>query len=375
MENLKEVIVVKLNELIKEGHEVKQKCYKNSYGSKGYLSGQDYSAWVQKCRIFINNNCNDQGSIEMFNKLVQGYNRDSLDAYVEMMAMLEAIKDSEDLILYKATNDKTINRKIFISHSSKNKIITDKFANILKRIGVNDNQIYYSSFVETGAKYLDDCFTSITKEFKENEIMVIFMLSREFYASDICLAEMGATWVTTENYIPVILPPLGYDDIKGVIKSTQNGILLTANDISQRLDTLKETIQTYLEIENNLSAPEWTREKDEFINIVKDVQNKNNNIEVKINDIKINQDSITLKLLIENNTKLRYECESAKVHLKLREKKDVVKNIEDWSIQSIVIQSLERITFFVSFKLDEQVKRSEIILEESKAEIVYYPSN
>ena len=363
----------KLDELIEEGIEVHKKCYKSLYGgNKDYIYGEEYNTWMQKCNIFLNKFCLDKDIVEVSKKIVEKKDSSSLGAYMDMMGMLRAIKGSDDILNCDIDNKKR-NRKIFISHSSRNTVITDKFVNMLKKIGVKDNQMYYSSFVETGAKYLDDCFESISKEFKENELMVIFMLSRAFYTSDVCIAEMGAAWVSTENYIPIVLPPLGYDDIKGVIKSTQNGILLTANDISQKLDTLKETIQQYLEIENSISAPEWTREKEEFIKKISEVKYKD--IDIKINDLKIHEDTLTLKLLIENNTKFRYECEGIYVNLKVNGNNNIVKSIDDWSIKSIVIQRLESITFFINIKLDEQVKRSSIIIEESQVELECYQSN
>ena len=38
-------------------------------------------------------------------------------------------------------------------------------------MGIKNSQIYYSSYEETGAKYLEDCFSRIEEEFNENELL------------------------------------------------------------------------------------------------------------------------------------------------------------------------------------------------------------
>ncbi|HDF5578090.1 TPA: hypothetical protein PC790_002460 [Clostridioides difficile] len=189
-------------------------------------------------------------------------------------------------------------KKIFISYSSKNKNISNYLYDLLKKIGVKTNNIYYSSKEETGADYLDNCLESISDEFKNNELLVIFMLSNEFYKSDVCLAEMGARWVTTNQYIPIIIPPLGYSNIRGVLDPMKNSIALTDSNISTKLDKFKSKIEGFLGLDEVIELSEWTTCKDEFINNIQSISSKTKELSKKIVDIKINGNIITYKVII-----------------------------------------------------------------------------
>ncbi len=189
-------------------------------------------------------------------------------------------------------------KKIFISYSSKNENISNYLYDLLKKIGVKTNNIYYSSKEETGADYLDNCLESISDEFKNNELLVIFMLSNEFYKSDVCLAEMGARWVTTNQYIPIIIPPLGYSNIRGVLDPMKNSIALTDSNISTKLDKFKSKIEGFLGLDEVIELSEWTTCKDEFINNIQSISSKTKELSKKIVDIKINGNIITYKVII-----------------------------------------------------------------------------
>lgn len=263
-------------------------------------------------------------------------------------------------------------RKIFISHSSLNRNFTDKFVMLLKRLGIQDEQIYYSSFVETGAQYLDDCFERITKEFRESELMIIFMLSQEFYSSNVCLAEMGATWVSEAKYIPIILPPLDFSDVKGVIKPTQNGIMLCDKELNQKLDGLKETIEKYLNITSIISLSEWNREKDTFIKEIKELSEQDKAITSKLRDINLEDNRCVLKLEIKNNTRSRYRCESLNIRLQLKGGRVIEVKTESWLISSMILQAMETAIVFIEVEIGEKIKKSSIVLDQSQIEVVYY---
>lgn len=262
--------------------------------------------------------------------------------------------------------------KLFISHSSLNRDFTDKFVMLLKRLGIRDEQIYYSSFVETGAEYLDDCFERITKEFRESELMIVFMLSREFYNSNVCLAEMGATWISEVKYIPIILPPLDFSDVKGVIKPTQNGIMLCDKELNQKLDGLKETIEKYLNITNKINLAEWNREKDAFISEIKRLSQQDKAITSSLKDINLESNKCVLKIEIKNNTRLRYRCEGLNIKLQIKDDRIIEMNIESWLISSMVLQAMETAIVFIEMEMEEKIKKSTIALDQSQIEVMCY---
>jgi len=110
--------------------------------------------------------------------------------------------------------------KIFISHSSLDKNIVEELIDILETIGLNSTQIFCSSFEGYGINFGED-FLARIKEELNNEVLVLFLLSNNFYSSPVSLCEMGATWVKTSQHIPILIPPFDFKDIKGVIPLTQ----------------------------------------------------------------------------------------------------------------------------------------------------------
>lgn len=361
-----------LDKLITESEQVKVKCYKTGKYQPDYISGEEYSEWINKCHLVLNNYCKDKSILNEFNKVSKENCYES--EFNSIVGLLKAVNKSYDLL---ENNEKTNkNKKIFVSHCSKDRHITDGFVDLLKIIGVKDNEIYYSSYEETGADYLEDCLDRIKKEFEENELMILFMISRDFYKSKVCLAEMGATWVTSfERYIPIILPPLEYNDIQGVIKGTQNGILLTSNEVKTKLGQLKGKIEEYLDIKDRVSSTEWDRARDKFIKIIKDVQQNSTVLHYNIEDITIYNNRLIAKIYVQNNTKSRIELEEVKINLKVRDTEDIEFAIDDWSVRSVVVQPLESVTFFISFELKDKVRRSDISGKNSKINVLYYEKN
>lgn len=362
-----------IDNLITEGEVIIEKAVTSGlYGIPCY-KGEEYETWISKCMYLMENYFKDTDWYNKFQSASKNAVGNGKEYYDTMIGVLKAIKECNELGVLKEDNIEK-NRKIFVSHCSKNRFVTDKFVNLLKNLGISNTHIYYSSYEETGAKYLENCLDSIKREFKDNELIVIFMISREFYSSDICLAEMGATWVNNVKYIPFIIPPLSYKDIKGVVDPMQNSIMLLDENIETKLDTFKDTILKFLGIDCSIESSEWTRLKKEFIENVQSYAKTINDINEKIIDIKIIENKVILKIELENNTNNRYQFEGLQLYLKIADKDDVEKYIDDWSIKSIVLKPYEKVNFFVSFDNDDNIKRSKIILNKSTIKLENYQS-
>lgn len=149
--------------------------------------------------------------------------------------------------------------KIFISHSSKDKNIVEELIDLLESMDVKPSQIFCSSFdgygIPLGSNFLD----TIKEEISKN-VLVLFVLSENFYASPVCLCEMGATWVLSRENIPVIVPPFTFEKIEGVIPLTQG---LAIND-TLKLNLLRDKI---IEMFNISSQPmsSWERKRDRAV--------------------------------------------------------------------------------------------------------------
>ncbi|TOH96971.1 hypothetical protein CGI69_24235 [Vibrio parahaemolyticus] len=152
--------------------------------------------------------------------------------------------------------DQAIN-KIFISHASKDADVVEEIIELLEAIGVESNQIFCTSFegygIDLGENFLDAIKTELS-----SDSMVLFLLSENFYKSPVCMCEMGAAWVLSKEHIPIVVPPLTYSDIQGVLPLTQ-GMLLTD---SLKLNSFKEKIEKTFNITNGLSFSTWERKRD-----------------------------------------------------------------------------------------------------------------
>lgn len=153
----------------------------------------------------------------------------------------------------------TTPKKIFISHATKDKELVGEFIEILENIGINSTQIFCSSFEGYGIP-LGENFLDKIKQELSSEVLVLFVITNNFYESKVCLCEMGAAWALSKGHIPVVVPPLSYSDIQGVIPLTQG---LLVNDIS-KLNSLKEKLEQDFGLQQiNLNS--WERKRDKFI--------------------------------------------------------------------------------------------------------------
>ncbi|MBO3657849.1 toll/interleukin-1 receptor domain-containing protein [Acinetobacter haemolyticus] len=160
-----------------------------------------------------------------------------------------------------AVNFKNSNlKKIFISHATADKEIVELFIDLLEDIGLKSNQIFCSSFEGYGIPLGEDFLDRIKQELS-SDVIVLFIITNNFYQSKVCLCEMGAAWALSKGHIPIVVPPLSYSDIKGVIPMTQ-GLLI--NDLP-KLNSLKDKLEQDFKIEEKVGANIWERKRKKFI--------------------------------------------------------------------------------------------------------------
>lgn len=181
--------------------------------------------------------------------------KSSIEQYIEEIEEqgVEALELVEESIEQPIT-------KLFISHASKDSDIVEEMIEILESIGLNSNQIFCTSFegygIELGENFLD----SIKGELSSDSL-VIFILSKSFYESPVCLCEMGATWVLAKEHIPVLVPPLDYADVKGVIPLSQG---FKINE-PLKLNLFKEKIEKVFSLKGTVSMSTWERKRDRIL--------------------------------------------------------------------------------------------------------------
>lgn len=157
-----------------------------------------------------------------------------------------------------------IERKIFISHSSKDEAIIKPFiTNILiAGCGLRHNEIFCTldnSTIHTG----EDFRNEIVHGMKECDF-ILLMISNNYKQSEICLNEMGAAWaLDNKTILPFILPDCSFEDM-GFIYKVKQGAAITDKT---KLDELYTDIYTSYNIKDDW--PHFNQCKEDFIkNIV-----------------------------------------------------------------------------------------------------------
>jgi hypothetical protein len=150
-------------------------------------------------------------------------------------------------------------KKIFISHSSKDNALIDLFIDLLEVIGIKDGQIFYSSDPAYGVEPGENILERLKREL-DAQVLVLFILSDNFYKSPVCLCEMGATWIKTNKQIPILMPLFDFDKIKGVFPNT---LSLKINDKHQ-LTKLKKVIETDFNLAP-INDVKWEKKRDNFL--------------------------------------------------------------------------------------------------------------
>ena len=126
-------------------------------------------------------------------------------------------------------------KKIFISHATKDKEIVEELIDLLETIGISSTQIFCSSFEGYGIP-LGGNFLDTIKEELSAEVLVLFVITNNFYDSKVCLCEMGAAWALSKEHIPIVVPPLSYSDIQAVIPLTQGLLINNAPKLNEKKD-------------------------------------------------------------------------------------------------------------------------------------------
>ncbi|GAL61575.1 toll/interleukin-1 receptor domain-containing protein [Algibacter lectus] len=109
--------------------------------------------------------------------------------------------------------------KIFISHSSKNKNYGNHLVELLRSLGVKENEIIFTSNVAYGIPVAKNIFNWLKSQIEEKPF-VIYLLSKEYYESVACLNEMGAAWIVENEHAAIFTPNFNLSS-----KEFQNGAL------------------------------------------------------------------------------------------------------------------------------------------------------
>jgi hypothetical protein len=153
---------------------------------------------------------------------------------------------------------------IFISHSSKDEPVVTAFIDKILNagLGINRENIFYTSSKDTGPKSGAD-FKKAIKDKLKNSVAVIQIITRNYKDSEICLNEMGAAWVLSDNVIPFIFESVNYDNIGFIHNTTQLLKLNSAEDLYQFQDDHPDLYEN-----RRINQTNYHRQVNEFIKFI-----------------------------------------------------------------------------------------------------------
>jgi hypothetical protein len=153
--------------------------------------------------------------------------------------------------------------KLFVSHATVDAPVVKAFLHHIESgIGVPPKDIFCTANKGQGIRTGTE-FKSSIREKLDNATTVIALISENYYNSPFSMCELGGCWLQAKDFIPVLIPPLRFADMKAVLVGLQATRIAFAED----LDELRDEISERLSIKP-LPTPRWSERRDEFIKIL-----------------------------------------------------------------------------------------------------------
>lgn len=162
---------------------------------------------------------------------------------------------------------------IFISHSSRDKVLIDQFVKeiLVLGCGIKQDLIYCTSIEGLGIRNGEDFREHIKIHLKQSKYAFVF-ISNNYKNSEVCMNEMGACWAFDHLHIKQFLfPNLDFGSL---------GLLLNVKQASKIEDTSaldelhEELISKY---DTKVSVTLWNKYKGDFLKIINEYARNNAN--------------------------------------------------------------------------------------------------
>lgn len=156
-------------------------------------------------------------------------------------------------------------KKIFISHSSKDKPIVEKFVDhiLMLGIGLSAEDIFCTSIEDMAIKNGEDIRNHIHTNIQDVDFSIL-LISKNYKNSEICINEMGAVWAYNNNVRLYLLPNVNFYEI-GWLCDTRKADNLFDSIV---LDTLKMELSKFYSLKDKGTT--WSRQREIFLNCKKD---------------------------------------------------------------------------------------------------------
>ena len=151
-------------------------------------------------------------------------------------------------------------KKIFISHSSHDKDIIEKFTDHILQLGIglSHDGIFCTSIEDMGIKNGEDIRRHIRENVQSADFSFL-MISKYYKESEICLNEMGAVWAADNQVRYYLLPDVDFKNIGWLCDTKKTDTLGSA----VVLDALEEELTSFYGLPHRGAA--WSRQREIFL--------------------------------------------------------------------------------------------------------------
>lgn len=159
-----------------------------------------------------------------------------------------------------STSLKVSRKRIFISHSSKDKQYITKFVNqiLCLGVGVSPDDVFCTSIEDLGINNGEDIRNHIHDNIRSAEYSFL-MISDNYKASEICINEMGAVWAYDANVRLYLLPNTTFSSIGWLCDPRKPNKLYD----SVVLDRLYNEMKIHFNLPNNIDH--WSQQRETFL--------------------------------------------------------------------------------------------------------------
>lgn len=185
------------------------------------------------------------------------------DSQVKSKVLLfETMKRNENM-------KKENSAQLFVSHAEADAPYIEAFVKFLEELGFDDSNMFCSSVEGFGISWGDNIYDYLENKFNnnENDLMVLFMLSDNYYNSAACLNEMGAAWVLKKNYRSILLPGFEFKDIKGAVDPRRIAIKLDDEKLMTKLNDIKAQLTELFEL-RPINDTKWDKMRTELMETI-----------------------------------------------------------------------------------------------------------
>jgi hypothetical protein len=238
------------------------------------LDEKNMVVWIEKIN-YISWGIPKAHSVEFEQKRISRWHEGKDKFIIALKSIKKEIEQfSADDTKNTSNADNTANNEpvIFLSHSSSDIAYGDILEKYIAGLGVENKQLIYTSHPMHKIPLDEDIYNYLRKNIN-NKMLMIFLLSDNYFDSPACLNEMGAAWVTRSNYSTVFTPNFNFGNSKYrecVIDKNKMGVVLNGDKLCKSgMIELKDKIISLFGL--SIDEKQSSYLIDEFINEISEI--------------------------------------------------------------------------------------------------------